>query len=292
MKDLQLNLFEVFLPGEVELLVRERPELLNPGEFEFGPKESRLSVLTSQTEPKTEFQRQSFQTYDIQPTQLQRLLVEGLAYSFESKMLVERELLSISVFDPKDKVASSPNFIDLVRGVTFRSEHVTSQGKSHFGFFASMKVRQRFNEFADRERLLRLSIGEQARVDIKGRSQRVKLVDVSGPIARVEPDCGDAFDVQAKDVQLNAGHGLISRYAREIGQSDLASKLLVESQVASFRFTQSGSKARTWLKFETNFVSSWLARLSQNGRLPFTLPNSPTECYVGIRPTTIKERPL
>ncbi|MBL8065899.1 MAG: hypothetical protein JNM34_08575 [Chthonomonadaceae bacterium] len=289
MRELQLNLYEAFLPGEVELLIRERPDTLLHGESEFGHKDPNLSVLVAEgTAPSGSF-IESFQTYDLHPPLVQRLIVEGLANSFK-RLVVERELLTFNIFDPKDKVIVSADFIDLLRGVSFRAEHVTFQGKSYYGFFVSMKVRRHFNETADRKLLLESAIGEQVRVVQDGRVQRVKLLEVKGAKAKTETDSFEVIQVPSSEIQVSAGQSILARYAQAIGQPELASTLIVESQVASFRYTSAGTKARHWLKSEMNFVGSWLARLGQNGRLPFKLPNSPTECYVGIRPAVVKEK--
>jgi len=289
-RELQLNLYEAFLPGEVELLIRERPEKLIPGEAEFGPKDSNLSVLVAEgTAPSGSF-AESFQTYDLHPPLVQRLIVEGLANSFGKKLLVERELLAFNIFDPKDKVKVSADFIDLLRGVSFRAEHVTSQGKSYYGFFVSMKVRRKFNESADRKLLLNSALGEQVRVVQDGRARRVKLLDVKGAKAQAETDDLEVIQVPSDEIQVSADQTILARYAHAISRPELTSAILVESQVASFRYTSAGTKARNWLKSEMNFVGSWLARLSQNGRLPFQLPNSPSQCYVGIRAALVKER--
>lgn len=290
MTELQVNLFDAFLPSEVELLIRNRPDRLLFGEAEFGEKDPELSVLVAQDLAPSGAFKESFQTYDLHPPLIQRLIVEGLANSFPTKFLVERELLSFSIFDPQDKVKVDAEFIDLLRGVSFRAEHVTSQGKSYYGFFVSMKVRRKFSDSADRSLLLQSAVGEQVRVVRDGRAERVKLVGVSGKSAKVETREFETMDVAADELEVSAAQSILARYAQSIGKPEVTSRLIVDSQVASFRYNATGTRVRTWLKAEMHFVGSWLARLSQNGRLPFTLPNSSSECYVGIRPAVAKER--
>lgn len=290
MTELQLNLYEAFLPGEVELVIRKRPDKLLPGEAEFGRNDPTLSVLVAQGNTPSGSYQKSFQTYDLHPPLVQRLIAEGLANAFPKNLRLERELLSFTIFDPNDKVNVDVEFMDLLRGVSFRAEHVTNQRKSYYGFLVSMKVRQMFNDSADRDLLLQSAIGEQVRIVRDARPQRVKLLSVVGTSAQVETHEFETVEVPTDHLEVSVAQSVLARYAHAIGRPELTSKIIVDTQAASFRYTAGGAKARNWLKSEMNFIGSWLARLSHNGRLPFKLPNSSTECYVGIRPAVVKER--
>lgn len=290
MTELNINLYEAYLPTDIDLVVRTRPDKLLAGELLLGHLDESLSVVVEQGVKIAETSVKSYPTFDLNPFLVQRLLTEGLATSFSRKHIVERETLSFNIFDPKDKVKVDVDFIDLLRGVSFRAEHVTSQGKSHYGFYCSMRVRRKFNESVQRGLVLQAAIGEDVRVVSGTRGQRAKLLRVDSGVAQVETRDFDTIEVKTDDVHVGATPTILARYAQSVGQPDATSRVIIDSQVASFRYSATGSRVRSWLKSEVNFVGSWLARVSQNGRLPFTIPNSESECYVGLKPALVKER--
>lgn len=289
MTELQVNLYEAFLPIEVELLVRPRPEKLEEGELLLGRLDESLSVVAQAGLSLQGTSSKSFPTSDLSPGLMQRLLVDGLATSFsQRKCMVEREKLSFNVFDPKDRVKVDFDFIELLRGISFRAEHLTIQSKSYYAFYASMRVRRRFTDSVDSAKLLKAALGEEVRVMDGEHSERVKLLRLGDRHVEVETGDFTVKQVLLKDVQIGATPSILSRYSQAIGQGDAHSRILVASQVASFRYNASGARVRSWLKAEFNYVGSWLAKMSQGGRLPFMLPNSTAECYLGVKASTAR----
>ena len=290
MTELQINLYEAFLPSEVVLKVRSKPDKLLDGELLLGSLADNISVAVKPGLEVENATHESFLAHDLNPGLMLRLLTEGLATSFTArKLVVEREKLSFNVFDAKDQVKTEFDFIELVRGISFRAEHLTIQNKSHYAFYASMRVRRRFSAQVDSDKLHAAAVGEEVRIIDGERSERAKLIRIVGKLADVETQDFEAKQVALKDIQIGASPSILSRYSHAIGHPEFNSQILIASQVASFRYNASGARVRSWLRAEVNYVGSWLAKTSQGGRLSFFIPNSPSECYVGIKPATSRE---
>ena len=296
--DLQLNLFEVPLPDKpFGLWIRAlaQAETLNPFErlWEDASTGSRRAILIKPTADTSTYAEEFIASKDLPPFLVQALLEQGLQSTLhKSGKEIERTLTSFVAFDAEDTVTTSEKFLELRKGVEFRSDYISFERRHTFGFFASLKVRLRFTIDLSDTKLAEAAKGREVYVEDGGTHHRRVLlaVDASAKTARLfDQQTDQTQDVSISTIRVPAARPILASYCQSLGKSSqLTSQLIHQAQEASFRLTRSGSKNRSWLKNELEFVRAWLLRASPGGRLVFPLPNTTQDVYLSAMPATAR----
>jgi len=295
--ELQVNLFEVPLPDKpfaLQLRVLAKDETLQPFErlLPDSATGERRAVLVTASLDKSSYREEFVAAKDLPPFLIECLLEHGLrAALVRAGKDIETALTSFVAFDPKDTVATSEKFLELRKGVEFRSDHVSFDRRHTFGFFASLKVRLRFTIDLLDSKLVDAAIGKEVHTNSAASHRRMILqsVDSKSKTARLYDDQEDAtHEVAFSQVTVPANRPILAHYCQSIGKPQLAQQLIHQSQEASFRLTRSGNKNRGWLKSELEFVRAWLLHASSGGRLVFPIPNTAQDVYLSATPATAR----
>lgn len=303
---LKVNFFSVPM-GEEELPFFARPlgagESLRPGELRWernsGESEPRqlLAALTMHRPDATGYQSVPAIPDVVPPGIIKALLRTGLENSLRSaRMIVEADHLGLACFRPEEVVRENvPPFVAIRRGVEFRSDHFTADGRHIYGFFVSTKVRVQFRDnLADDDRLASAALQERVVFSTEhdaGSGTLVRVDRLSG-IAVIVDDRGRTCSVPQRQVHVPASPRVLSRYCQLLGQADLARQVRRAALMATYRLGRSGQKNRRWLADQMSQVRSWLIAASQYDRLHFTWPNSTRRLFVQTRPVEVVERSI
>jgi len=301
---IKLNFFAVPIPDEqLPFLIRPLTgdEKLRPGERRWERHEHAvetadvLGVLTRQALDLADYRSVPFSVDRVHPSIVKSLLSSGLEDSFrDPQYIVESDHLGFACYRSEEVVHENvPPFVLIRRGVQFRADDFSDEGRRIFGFFVSTKVRVQFHpSLALDDDLAKAALEQRVtfRVGREMRSGILTRVDRVGGKAEINDDQGESRIVSSTDVRVPASPVVLSRYCHSLGEPELATQVRRAAQVTSYRLGRNGQRNRRWLAEQMAQVRSWLIAASQYDRLPLRWPNSERFLFMRTRPLEIVER--
>ena len=296
-QELQVNLFEVPLPDKpfaLQTRLLAQGENLNPTErlLKNADGDEKRAVLVAESQERGGYREELISARDLPPFLVQALLEHGLQSGLiRAGKEIEAAFTSFVAFDSKDTVATSEKFLELRKGVEFRSESISFDRRHTFAFYASLKVRLRFTMDLTDAKLSAAAIGKDVHVEAAYGHRQMCLQSIDSKLGRAilqSDEDGKNLEVPISQVRVPASRPILAAYCQSIGKSHLTQQLIHQAQEASFRLTRSGNKNRGWLKSELEFVRSWLLHASSGGRLVFSIPNTTQDVYLSATPATAR----
>jgi hypothetical protein len=174
------------------------------------------------------------------------------------------------VHDKDSAIPCSIAGIALRRGVEFQLDSVFVGDRRQFGYFITLKVSRSFTIGLADTKLQRAATGKQVYIGDEGEDVGAILLSVGGVNADVLTADGSTSTVDTASIRVPASYEIVKRYLLELGLgSDAFGQLLGREQEAAMRRTPKGQKRRDALKAQGDYVSTWLIKNSDYGRLRF-----------------------
>jgi len=205
-----------------------------------------------------------------------RLLDDALCEAFRGRgFTVIRRRFEFVVQDDESRIPCSIEGIELRRGVEFHLDSAFLGENRHYGYFITLKISRSFSVGLDDAALQSAAMNQRLYYGDVGSDVPVVLQRVSGTSADVIKGDGSVETVATASLRVPASAAIVQGYLATRGERNTAyKKLLDEEQLAAMRRTARGQKRRDAVRAQGDFVSTWLIKNSEYGRLRFYWPFS------------------